>query len=98
MLSICIFVLQVLLFVLLTPGILLVLPPKSSKYIVAATHGVIFSALWMLLYKPFCKFCSLMRVEGMEDEDKEEGFEDEKEEGFEDEDKEEGFEDEKEEE
>ena len=73
MLSVCIFVLQVLLFVLLTPGILLVLPPKSSKYIVAITHGVIFSALWILLYKPLCKFCSLMRLEGMEDkEDKDE--------------------------
>lgn len=70
MLSICIFVLQVLLFVALTPGILLVLPPKSSKYIVAITHGVVFSALWILLYKPFCKFCSLMRLEGMEDNKK----------------------------
>jgi hypothetical protein len=68
-------VLQVLLFVLLTPGILLVLPPKSSKYIVALTHGVVFSALWILLYKPFCKFCSLMRLEGMEDKEEDEGFE-----------------------
>ena len=67
MLNICIFVLQVLLFVLLTPGILLVLPPKSSKYIVALTHGIVFSALWILLYKPFCKFCSVMRFEGYED-------------------------------
>jgi len=80
MLSICIFVLQVLLFVLLTPGILLVLPPKSSKYIVAITHGIVFSALWILLYKPFCKFCSLMRLEGMKEgvddevKDEEEGF------------------------
>ena len=72
MLNLCIFVLQVLLFVLLTPGILLVLPPKSSKYIVALTHGVIFSALWILLYKPFCRFCSFMRLEGMEDKKEEE--------------------------
>jgi len=79
MLSICIFVLQVLLFVLLTPGILLVLPPKSSKYIVALTHGIVFSALWILLYKPFCKFCSLMKLEGMGD--KEKSKEDEEEEG-----------------
>jgi hypothetical protein len=84
MLSICIFVLQVLLFVLLTPGILLVLPPKSTKYIVAVTHGVIFSALWILLYKPFCKFCSLMRVEGMEDKKPEEQEEEETKEGMED--------------
>ena len=63
MLNICIFVLQVLLFVLLTPGILLVLPPKSSKYIVALTHGIVFSALWILLYKPFCRFCSVMKLE-----------------------------------
>jgi hypothetical protein len=65
MLNICIFVLQVLLFVLLTPGILLVLPPKSSKYIVALTHGIVFSALWILLYKPFCRFCSVMKLEGL---------------------------------
>jgi hypothetical protein len=78
MLNICIFVLQVLLFVLLTPGILLVLPPKSSKYIVAVTHGVVFSALWILLYKPFCKFCSVMRLEGYEEKQK--GMEDEDEE------------------
>ena len=68
MLNICIFVLQVLLFVLLTPGILIVLPPKSSKLIVALTHGIVFSALWVLLYKPFCKFCSIMRVEGLKNE------------------------------
>jgi hypothetical protein len=68
MMNICIFVLQVLLFVLLTPGILLVLPPKSSKYIVALTHGVVFSALWILLYKPLCKLCSVMRLEGLENE------------------------------
>lgn len=69
MLNICIFVLQVLLFVLLTPGILIVLPPKSTKFIVALTHGVVFSALWMLLYKPLCKFCSVMRLEGLKNEE-----------------------------
>ena len=69
MLSVCVFVLQVLLFVLLTPGILLVLPPKSSKYVVAITHGVVFSALWILLYKPFCKFCSLLKLEGLTDKE-----------------------------
>jgi hypothetical protein len=83
MLSICIFVLQVLLFVLLTPGILLVLPPKSSKYIVALTHGIVFSALWILLYKPFCKFCSLMRLEGMKEGANTEDEEEVKDEGFE---------------
>jgi len=70
MLNICIFVLQVLLFVLLTPGILLVLPPKSSKYIVALTHGIVFSALWILLYKPFCRFCSVMKLEGLTENNK----------------------------
>jgi hypothetical protein len=79
MLNICIFVLQVLLFVLLTPGILIVLPPKSSKYVVALTHGIVFSALWILLYKPFCRFCSVMRLEGLvgktQDNDEDEGFE-----------------------
>jgi len=35
-----------LLFVLLTPGVLLSLPPGGSKLVVAATHGVVFALVY----------------------------------------------------
>ena len=35
-----------LLFVFLTPGILLTLPPKGSKWPVAIVHGFIFALVW----------------------------------------------------
>ena len=49
------------LFVLLTPGILLTLPPNGSKLIVAIVHGTVFAltynflykAVWRLLYEGF---------------------------------------------
>ena len=44
------FLLAVLLFVLLTPGILLRLPPNGSKWTVALVHGVLFSAVMHILY------------------------------------------------
>ena len=34
------------LFFVLTPGIVLTLPPKSSKYIVAIVHGIVFALIW----------------------------------------------------
>ena len=39
------------LFVALTPGILLTLPPKSSKLVVAVTHGVVFAVVYYLTHK-----------------------------------------------
>ena len=47
-----------ILFVALTPGVLVTLPPRSSKLVVAATHGVLFAlayhfthaAAWSVLY------------------------------------------------
>lgn len=42
----------VLLFVLLTPGILVTLPSKSySKLSVAVVHGLVFALLYSLLHK-----------------------------------------------
>jgi len=41
----------VLLFVLLTPGILLTLPPKGGKFIVALVHGIVFAVVLCLAYK-----------------------------------------------
>ena len=41
--------LYVILFFLLTPGILLSLPPGGSKYTVAATHALVFGLVtWFL--------------------------------------------------
>lgn len=40
-----------LLFFILTPGVLLTLPPKGSKMIVAITHGVVFAVVWTLTHK-----------------------------------------------
>lgn len=44
------FLLAVLLFVLLTPGILLRLPPNGSKWTVALVHGVLFATVMHILY------------------------------------------------
>jgi hypothetical protein len=37
-----------LLFVVLTPGVLLSLPPGGSKLVVATTHGVVFALVYCL--------------------------------------------------
>jgi hypothetical protein len=46
------FVIVVVLFYILTPGILLSLPPGGSKYLVALTHALVFALVWALIYKP----------------------------------------------
>jgi len=40
-----------ILFVALTPGVLVNLPPRCSKYVVLATHAVIFTAVWHFTHK-----------------------------------------------
>ena len=40
-----------LLFVLLTPGVLVSLPPKGGKFVVAATHAIVFSFVYYLTHK-----------------------------------------------
>jgi hypothetical protein len=37
-----------LLFAALTPGVLVTLPPRSSKLTVALTHGVVFALVYYL--------------------------------------------------
>jgi hypothetical protein len=49
--NIILFVYIFLLFVLLTPGILLSLPPKGSKWTVAIVHGLVFALVWCLTNK-----------------------------------------------
>lgn len=40
-----------ILFFILTPGILLTLPPKGGKYMVAAVHALVFAFVFFLTYK-----------------------------------------------
>ena len=42
------FLYVVFLFVLLTPAILVRLPPKGNKWVVALVHGVLFSVILLL--------------------------------------------------
>ena len=49
--GIALFVYAFLLFFVLTPGILLSLPPKGSKVIVALTHAFVFALVWHFTHK-----------------------------------------------
>ena len=55
---------MVLLFFVLTPGILLSLPSGSSKKVVALTHGVVFVLVWWLTHKYVWSLS--MKLEGYE--------------------------------
>jgi len=48
------------LFFLLTPGVLLSLPPKSSKLVVAGTHAVVFALVYHFTHKMVWRM-SMMR-------------------------------------
>ena len=67
--NILLFLILVVLFVLLTPGILVYLPPKSSKLTTAITHGVIFAIIWSLTHKflmrTTSRLTSMTFMEGM---------------------------------
>lgn len=39
------------LFFLLTPGVLLSLPPRAGKFTVAATHALVFALIWHFTHK-----------------------------------------------
>ena len=41
----------IILFFVLTPGIMLSLPPKGSKYTVAAVHALVFALVYAFTYK-----------------------------------------------
>ena len=45
------FVYAFLLFFVLTPGVLLSLPPKSGKMTVALTHALVFALIWTFTHK-----------------------------------------------
>lgn len=50
--NVVLFLIVIALFYLLVPGILVVLPPKSSKHVVALTHALVFAVVFALIYKP----------------------------------------------
>jgi hypothetical protein len=45
------FAFTALLFIALTPGILVTLPPKSTPIIVAVTHGILFALIYAITHK-----------------------------------------------
>jgi len=45
-----------LLFFVLTPGVLLSLPPGGSKLMVAVTHAVVFGLVYHLTHKAVWKY------------------------------------------
>ena len=45
------FIVSAVLFFILTPGIILSLPPGGSKTLVALTHAVVFGLVWTLASK-----------------------------------------------
>lgn len=60
--NVVMFVYVFVLFFVLTPGILLSLPPRGSKMMVAATHALVFALIFVLTHKTLMKFSSM---EGM---------------------------------
>jgi hypothetical protein len=49
--DIAMFVYAALLFFVLTPGILLRIPPNGNKRVVAAVHAIVFGLVWSLSHK-----------------------------------------------
>jgi hypothetical protein len=63
----------VLLFVALTPGILLSLPPKGSKMVVAITHAVVFAVVYSMTQKAVLRMSQVMQgFQNLPDEEEEE--------------------------
>jgi hypothetical protein len=54
------FVYAFVLFFILTPGILLSLPPKGGKMLVAATHAFVFALVWGFTHKAVWRFSTTL--------------------------------------
>ena len=52
------FIYAFLLFFVLTPGVLLSLPPKGSKMVVAGVHALVFAIVWQITHKMVWKATS----------------------------------------
>ena len=59
------FVYVVILFVLLTPGVLVKLPPKGSLLTVAIVHGLVFALIYHLTHRTVYR----LSVDGFETSD-----------------------------
>jgi hypothetical protein len=59
------FVYTALLFFVLTPGVLLSLPPKSSKMVVAATHAIVFAFVFQITQTFVINYA--MKMEGFQE-------------------------------
>jgi|LauGreDrversion4_2_1035121.scaffolds.fasta_scaffold700352_2 hypothetical protein len=49
-------IVMAVLFAILTPGVALYLPPRSSLLVAAVTHGLVFSIVWHFISKPLGAF------------------------------------------
>ena len=58
-----------LLFVVLTPGVVLSLPPRGSKLTVAVVHGLVFAAVWHFTNKVVAR--ATRSMEGFQEEEEE---------------------------
>jgi len=86
------FLFVAVLFFVLTPGVLVRLPPKSSPLVVAGTHAVVFALVWTLIHKAVWHWALrngyvhkslheyMSNKDEEDDEEDKENFEDEKEE------------------
>ena len=54
------FIVSAVLLFLLTPGIILSLPPGGSKMVVAATHAVVFGIVFTLSHNMLMRFAGSM--------------------------------------
>lgn len=63
------FVYVVVLFYLLTPGILVTIPARSSKMAVAATHALVFALVYKFTHRMVAKLS--MSFEGFQEAKKE---------------------------
>jgi hypothetical protein len=50
----------VLLFFILSPGVLLSLPPKGGKYVVAFVHALVFAVVFHFTHKIVWNYSNMM--------------------------------------
>ena len=62
MFNLCMSLFVVALFYVLTPGILVSLPPKGGKMVVALTHAVVFAIVYSLVHKMVFTACKKMKL------------------------------------
>ena len=65
MFNLCMSLFVAALFYVLTPGILVSLPPRGSKMVVALTHAVVFAVVYALAHKMVSNACKKMNVHSM---------------------------------